>query len=200
MDPNKTALILIGYQNDYFASDGILREVIEETLTINNVLKNTTSLLNRLVDTPVLIISTPIQFTPDYRELVKPVGILKVIKEVGAFKMGSKGSETIPELDQFGERIKKVPGKRGLNAFSNTQLDDILQRRNIINIVLAGVVTSICIDSTGRSASERGYKVIILSDCTSGRTEFEQKYYCDEIFPLYAEVINHIQLLNRIKN
>jgi len=146
----------------------------------------------------MLMISTPILFMPDYSELIEPVGILKTIKEVGAFKSGSPGSETINELLQFGERIIEVPGKRGLNAFSNTKLDDILHEQEITTIVLAGVVTSICIDSTGRSAFERGYKVLILSDCTSGRTLFEQEYYCNNVFPLYAEVIDHVQLLHRL--
>ena len=55
---------------------------------------------------------------------------------------------------------------------------------------MAGVVCSICIDSTGRSAFERGYKVTMLSNCISGRTVFEQKFYCENIFPLYANVID----------
>jgi len=93
----------------------------------------------------------------------------------------------------------EVPGKRGLNAFSNTDLDNLLRKREITNIVLAGVATSICIDSTGRSAYERGYKVSVLSDCTSGRTTFEQDFYCENVFPLYAEVIDHVQLLKRLE-
>ena len=198
MNPNQTALILIGYQNDYFAIDGILRQAVEKSLKITDTLMNTIALVKHLVKTEVLIISTPILFTPNYDELVEPVGILKTIKEVGAFKRGSKGSETIPELGPFKNDIIEVPGKKGLNAFSNTKLDAILQNRNIVHIVLAGVVTSICIDSTGRAAFERGYKVIVLSDCTSGRTPFEQEYWCKEIFPLYAEVMDHNQLLNNI--
>lgn len=146
----------------------------------------------------MLIVSTPIIFTPDYSELIDPVGILKGIKEVGAFKAGTKGSELIPELRRFGDRIVEVPGKRGLNAFSNTQLDNIIQSHDITDTVIAGVVTSICVDSTGRSAFEMGYKVSIISDCTSGRTVFEQKFYCENIFPLYANVVNHCQLLTSL--
>jgi nicotinamidase-related amidase len=127
------------------------------------------------------------------------VGILKTIKEVGAFKAGTKGSETIPELQRFGDRIIEIPGKRGLNAFSNTDLDRLLRDRGITDVVLAGTVTSICIDSTGRSAHERGFKVYILSDCTSARTNFEQDFYCEQIFPLYADVINHWELLKRLE-
>lgn len=198
MDPRPTVLILIGYQNDYFASDGILHNVIEDSSRLSTICANTVKMIECLIDTPMLMISTPILFTPDYSELIEPVGILKTIKEVGAFRSGSPGSKTINELLQFGERIVEVPGKRGLNAFSNRQLDDILQERGISNIVLAGVVTSICIDSTGRSAFERGYRVLILSDCTSGRTLLEQEYYCSNVFPLYAEVIDHVQLLHRL--
>jgi len=198
MDPKHTALVLIGYQNDYFAADGVLYSVIEESSRVTGTLANTIDLVKRLYSTPLLVIATPIVFTPDYRELVEPVGILKTVKELGAFKAGTKGAETIPELLRFGERIMEVPGKRGLNAFSNTDLDNLFRQRGITHVVLAGVVTSICVDSTGRSAYERGYKISILSDCTSGRTTFEQDFYCENVFPLYAEVVDHEQLLRRL--
>ena len=195
MNLQSTAVILIGYQNDYFAEDGILRGVIEEPGEAPTILANTIDLIEGLLHTPCLFISTPIIFTPDYAELVEPMGILKAIKDAGAFKTGTKGAETIPELLAFGERILDVPGKRGLNAFSNTRLDEVLIENGITDIFLAGAVTSICIDSTGRAAFEKGYKVHILSDCTAGRTSIEQSFYCDTIFPLYAEVINSKNLL-----
>ncbi len=199
MKTTDTALILIGYQNDYFAQDGILHAVIEETARVTRVLANTVELIEGLFPTPVLIVATPIAFTPDYVELVEPVGILKTIQDVGAFRAGGKGSETIPELQQFGERIVQVPGKRGLNAFSNTDLQDLLDKRGISRVVVAGVVTSICIDSTGRSAHDRGLQVTILNDCTSGRTVVEQDFYCKEIFPLYADVTDHESLLRSME-
>jgi nicotinamidase-related amidase len=183
MLPDRTALILIGYQNDYFATDGILHSVVEESARVTNILENTVALLQKLINASVLLIATPIFFTSDYEELVEPVGILKTIKEKGAFQVNTPGAETIRELQQLGEHILEVPGKRGLNAFSNTDLHNILQAHQITDIVLAGTVTSICIDSTGRSAYELGYKVSILSDCTSARTNFEQSFYCEEIFP-----------------
>jgi len=197
IDIAKTAVILIGYQNDYFAEDGILREVIEEPGRTQTVLSNTLSLIERLKSTAAHLIVTPIIFTPDYSELVDPVGILKAIRDVGAFKGGEKGSQTVPELKAYGSRIVEVPGKRGLNAFSNTHLDATLKEAGVTDIVLAGVVTSICIDSTGRSAFESGYTVRTLSDCTAGRTAVEQSFYCENIFPLYAEVIDSEQFLTR---
>ena len=198
MDPQRTALVLIGYQNDYFVPDGVLSSVIEEASRVTGTLTNTVDLLERLCATPVLIVSTPLGFTPDCTELTDPVGILKTIKEIGAFKAGTKGAETIPEVSNFRERITEVPGKRGLNTFSNPDLENLFQQRGITNVVVAGVVTSICVDSTGRSAFERGYKVTVLSDCTSGRTTFEQDFYCKNVFPLYAEVLDHNQFIERL--
>jgi len=193
MNPENTALILIGYQNDYFEENGILHSVIESDA--KTVLANTLETLQSLANSTVTIISTPIQFTDNYEELDQPVGILKMIKDVGAFKRSSHGGETIPELKPFADRIIEVPGKRGLNAFARTELEDVLREHKIEHVVLAGVVTSICIDSTGRSAHERGFTVHVLSDATCGRTNMEQAFYCENIFPLYANVLNHRSLI-----
>jgi nicotinamidase-related amidase len=188
MNLSKTALILIGFQNDYFAKDGILHAVVEESSRVSGVLNNTLDLLERAGRAFGLVLSTPIVFTENYEELTEPVGILKTIKEVGAFRAGTRGSETIDELKPYSDLITKVPGKRGLNAFSNTELENLLRARDIEHIVLAGTVTSICIDSTARHAAECGFKVTVLSNCTSGRTIFEQNFYCENVFPLYAKV------------
>lgn len=190
----KSAILLIGYQNDYFAKDGILKSVVEESSKVTNIIENTTKLIEKLDD--VLFVSTPIIFSKNYDELVEPVGILKTIKEVGAFKQGSKGSETIDEILQFGNKVKEIPGKIGLNAFANTSLDKYLREHKIEHLYLTGTVASICIDSTGRSAFEKGYKITMLTDCISGRTVFEKDFYCEHVFPLYSETMVSTELYN----
>ncbi len=197
MKIGKSAVVLIGYQNDYFAEDGVLQSVIEESGRTRKVLANTLALIKALKDTPAMLVATPIVFTADYSELVEPEGILKAIKEAGAFRLGTKGGKTIPEFVAYGERILEVTGKRGLNAFSNTRLHEELQERDITDIYLAGAVTAICINSTGRAAFEKGYHVHILSDCTAGRSPVEESFYCETIFPLYAEVLTSAGLLSR---
>lgn len=194
MDLSKTALILVGYQNDYFARNGILRSVVEEPGRVDAVLKNTMTLVARLAPTPITMVSTPIVLTPDYRALASPSGILHKIKESGAFAAGSAGAQTVPELLAFGDRIDYVQGKVGFNGFSGTQLDSFLRSKAIEQVLLAGMVTSLCIDSTGRAAYERGYGVTLLSDCTSARTPTEQDYYCSQVFTLYARVISSTEV------
>lgn len=198
MNPNNTAVILVGYQNDYFASNGILRGVIEEPNRVDSVLADTLTFLKAVAPTPMTLIATPIVLESDYRALANSVGILDTIKASGAFKAGTAGAETIPELAAFGNRVTYVRGKVGFNAFSNTELDRVLRERGIRNVLVAGMVTSLCIDSTGRAAYERGYSVQILSDCTSGRTRAEQDFFCKNIFPLYGGVLDSKEAIERL--
>jgi nicotinamidase-related amidase len=186
MTPSRTALILIGYQNDYFASDGILRGVVEQPGRVDEVLSNTLRFIEALSQTQASIVSTPISLDANYRAMASPVGILHTMKDVGAFAAGTRGAQTVPELLRFGDRIDYVTGKVGFNAFSDTALDTLLAERDITHVLLCGMVTSLCVDSTGRAAYERGYDVTIVSDCTSGRTATEHDFYCESVFPLYG--------------
>ncbi|WNZ43342.1 cysteine hydrolase family protein [Leptolyngbya boryana CZ1] len=195
INAQETALLLIGFQKDYFAPSGVLRDVVEDSSQLADLVSNTVNLLQHLEHSSVSTIATPIFFTSDYEELVEPIGILKKIKEVRAFQMGNSGSAMIEELQPFRDRILVVPGRRGFNAFIDTDLHQICQDRGIKNIALTGAIASVCIDSTGRYAQEQNYCVTILSDCISARTSFEHEFYFKNIFPLYAEVMTSHQFL-----
>ena len=49
-DLSKTALLLIGFQNDYFSPDGILYQVVEESSRVTGVVNNTLALLDKYID------------------------------------------------------------------------------------------------------------------------------------------------------
>jgi len=195
MNPATMALILVGYQNDYFAKDGILRGVVEDPTGVDQVLDHTLAFIRAIAPTEATIISTPIILAPDYRAMASPVGILNTMKEVGAFKEGTTGADNIPELAEFAGRIEYVSGKVGFNAFSNTALGDVLADRGIESVLVCGMVTSLCIDSTGRAAYERGYDVTIVSDCSSARTDAEQVFFCENVFPLYGRAATSGEVL-----
>lgn len=198
MDPRTTAVILVGYQNDYFATNGILRGVVEEPNRVDRVLASSLAFIAAMAPTEMTIIATPIVLEPEYRALANSVGILGTIKESGAFKAGTAGADTIPEVLAFGDRVTYVTGKVGFNAFSNTTLDGVLKAKGITDVLVAGMVTSLCIDSTGRAAYERGYRVTILSDCCSARTPAEQDFFCQNIFPLYGGVLDSRQAIEQL--
>ena len=188
MNSERFAILLIGFQNDYFAKDGVLHAVIESNVRDNRVLEHTIGLLEAVKTTDAPLINLPILFSPDYDELSNPVGLMENIRSLGAFRRDTQGGRTIPEFDAFGDRITNLHGKTGFNAFLGTGLEDHLKKHGVSEVVLTGVVTSVCIDSTARAASERGYAVTILSDASGGRSEMEHSFYCGDVFPLYARV------------
>src|SRR6202166_1460303 len=76
---------------------------------------------------------------------------------------GEPGHDIIAELyPQAGEPVIDKPGK---GAFYQTDLDLMLRNRGIDTLLVCGVTTEVCVNTTVREANDRGYRCIVLSDC-----------------------------------
>ena len=76
---------------------------------------------------------------------------------------GEAGHDIIAELyPQAGEPVIDKPGK---GAFWATDLHAILQHRGINKLVVTGVTTEVCVNTTVREANDRGYDCLVLEDC-----------------------------------
>jgi nicotinamidase-related amidase len=76
---------------------------------------------------------------------------------------GEPGWEIIPELTpEPGDPIVDKPGS---GAFYSTELEHILHRRGVRNLIIMGVTTEVCVNTTLREASDRGFDNLLLEDC-----------------------------------
>lgn len=86
---------------------------------------------------------------------------------------GEDGHDIVKELyPEPGEPVVDKPGK---GAFFATDLDGILRHRGIGQLVVCGVTTEVCVNTTVREANDRGYDCLVLEDCVASYfPEFQQ--------------------------
>ena len=87
----------------------------------------------------------------------------------------------------------------GLDTFATTNLDFILRSRDIETVVLGGFLTNCCVESTMRTAYEKGYDVITLTDCTAATSAEEQKAATAQDYPMFSQPMTSDQVVGALK-
>ena len=87
--------------------------------------------------------------------------------------LGEPGNTIIPELAPLPDEA--VIAKPGKGAFYNTNLAELLQQQAITHLLITGVTTEVCVQTTMREANDRGYECLLIEDATASYfPEFKQ--------------------------
>lgn len=151
-----------------------------------------------IIDLPTVhpageIVSRSARLARAFRERGMPVVLVNVSGRAPGrtdatspkFSFPPDWAELVPELDrQPGDYLvtKQRPG-----AFLGTPLDDLLRKRNVTQIFLAGVATSIGVESTARSAFDLGYNVVLVVDAMTDRDADSHRHSVEKISPRLGE-------------
>ena len=98
-----------------------------------------------------------------------------------------------PDYSEIEEALQRQPSdlivtKRQWGAFYGTDLDLQLRRRQVSGIVLAGIATSMGVESTARQAFQHGYNVTIATDGVTDLNAEAHARSLDWIFPMLGEL------------
>ena len=183
MKAKETAVVLIEFQNEFCKEGGKLYEATRDEIARQKTIENGEKLAKAAREKGCLIIHSPFVFDEKWADEKCVCGIIAGAKEGGAFRPGDWGTELIEEMEPAeGDIVLK--GKRALSGFTNTDLGKILQKHKIKNVVCAGFLSNVCVESTARSAYDSGYAVKVIKDATGATSKANQDYVENEIYPL----------------
>jgi nicotinamidase-related amidase len=106
-------------------------------------------------------------------------------------------AELAPELNARPEDFRLVKQRWG--AFHGTVLHEHLQRLGVTQVVLAGIATSIGVESTARAAHENGYHVVLATDAMTDRDSEAHRNSVERIFPRLGETASALEIITLLR-
>jgi ureidoacrylate peracid hydrolase len=180
-DAASTAIIVIDMQNDFGTKGGMFDKAGIDISTIQKVVNPIANVLTAARKRGLKIIYLKMGFKPDLSDLGSmeyPTRVKRAKRlHIGDTIIAPNGArsrvlvhdtwntEILQQLKPLPEDV--VIQKNRFNGFYQTTLDSILRSLGKKYLIITGCTTSICVESTVRDASFRGYMPIVLEDCTA---------------------------------
>ena len=181
LDWAATALVIIDMQRDFMEPGGFGETLGNDVSQLARAVQPIAAVLAAARASGMLVVHTREGHLPDLSD-APPAKIergapSKRIGDPGPMGRilirGEAGHDIIPELYPLDSEI--VIDKPGKGAFYATEFSDVLQKYGIENLLVCGVTTEVCVNTTVREANDRGYRCVVLADCCASYfPEFHQ--------------------------
>lgn len=171
LDPRHVALLIIDMQRDFLEPGGFGEMLGNDVSQLRRTIEPNRRLLAAWRAAGLLVMHTREGHRPDLADLPPAKKIRGrsaiCIGDPGPMGRilvrGEAGHDIVAELYPApGEPVIDKPGK---GAFFATDLHAILQNRGITQLVVTGVTTEVCVNTTVREANDRGFRCVVLADC-----------------------------------
>ena len=170
-EPNTTALLVIDMQRDFVEPGGFGETLGNDVSRLAAAVEPCRAVLEAARRRGMLVIHTREGHLPDLSD-ASPAKVERGHPHlrIGApgpmgriLIRGEPGHDIIAALYPVaGEPVIDKPGK---GAFYATGLGQLLAEKGIANLLVCGVTTEVCVNTTVREANDRGYRCIVLADC-----------------------------------
>jgi nicotinamidase-related amidase len=176
-----SALLIIDMQRDFLEPGGFGASLGNDVGRLRRAIEPTRRVLTSARAANMLVVHTREGHRPDMtdlhsakRERGLPERRIGDRGPMGRILIrGEPGHDIIPELaPNPGEPIVDKPGK---GAFFATDLEPMLHNRGIAQLIVCGVTTEVCVNTTVREANDRGFDCLVLEDCVASYFDAFQK-------------------------
>lgn len=188
MSSNKRAVLVLDVQNDLVdpagkVGSGGLAGIVAE----RNVLNNLSKLLHHARSTGIPVAYTRLGYREDFADVTSQAARVAPMRANKVAVRGSWGCE-------FPEQIAPAPDelvfeKQWVNPLVSTGLVPWLARREIGEVVLAGVATNLVVESTARHADDLGWRVTVVEDCCASPNPAWHEFAVTQILPVFGRVV-----------
>lgn len=172
-DPASSALIIIDMQRDFLEPGGFGAMLGNDVSLLRSAILPCRQLLDAARNRGLLVIHTREGHAADLvdcppSKLVRGNTTARIgdAGPMGRILIrGEAGHDIIPELyPSAGEPVIDKPGK---GAFFATDLELKLRNRGIKTLIVCGVTTEVCVNTTVREANDRGFECLVITDATA---------------------------------
>lgn len=163
--PEKTALVVVDMQNDYCHPEGTYPRHGLRCAALETVVPAVVKAVNRCKELGLPVIYLRMVWRTDSRGYPVDAGL--IVDESRPFlrkeglRAGTWGAKVLEELSPPDYEVEKPR----YSGFYNTHLEGLLRGLGVETLLLAGVVTNVCVEATARDAFHRDFRIVILRDC-----------------------------------
>ncbi len=199
IEPSKTALLLLHWQNDIAMKGFEHSRNTPERLAAAHTIEYTQSVLQASREKSIPVIYVNASHRPGYPEIPPKCGqVFRNVIGTEAHIRGSVGAEVIDALKPLDNEI--IVYNYNPSGFCYTDLDLILRNKGIIYLVLSGLSTNWVVETTARHGACLGYFIYTLKDCCNSSSDEMHSWPVENILPKLGAVIDSATYISALKD
>jgi len=188
LEPDDAALIVVDMQNSFLEDGGSMDRMGFDVDRMKEALPGCVELVETAREAGIPVIFTRYVLEEDFSDGGVLLDLMPEMAEAEALVEGSWDMEIVPELAPEPDDI--VIDKNRPSSFIGTELDDIVAEQGIEQLVVCGVTTNCCVESTVRDASQYDIEPFMVEDATAEWDDERYEVALRSMDMLFAEVVS----------
>jgi ureidoacrylate peracid hydrolase len=187
---NLTGLVVIDPYNDFISEGGKVWDRLKGVADANGCVQHMSQVLEATRNADIQVFyALHRRYRPgDYENWKYIAPIQKAAWSRKTFEFGSWGGQLRTEFEpQPGDVVAQEHWCS--SGFANTDLDVLLKRHGIHQLIMIGLIAHTCLEATVRFGAELGYQVTVVEDATASYSDVEMRAALEVNIPNYATAI-----------